>query len=767
MPYINQINVGGVLYDVQDLEASTAVPQIKQMISNVESSPATAAHAAGSYLIYNNTLCRASADIAVGDALTVGTNIAAVSGGLSGDVADLKSAMNDITETYFFGEIATAKADLVATYGKYTEDKLYRMNGVVDGTTTFSQLINSQSSGAYTVKIPIDTAKSIKYPVFKTSSDYGSVIIDENNVILAHYYETSENTGAYHTLNVPDGSKYLVLSVSASLSALDWSVTLFNDGYEDIKEDVKELDSRVANIENNGVKRIAKSEVSTFYETGYLYNVNPGVITIGTTTCNNVPKSSSSGAKTVKIPLTGIKELTYPMFKTSGYSGSFMCDENDVVIWAYYNTTKDTGAYKTISIPPNAKYFILSISQTLYATSWYYEISSKIRIPSPTPFEDANRNLCLAGIKTDILTNKIPYHRGFLFHKMENDNSLWYGTTFENAVQFAIAEFDVTQMRFAISPKDGRIIAAQRDARNGIWVFDGENTTHLNSFTTNPMAWLYNSGVDFIVDGSGNEHCIFAEYHGSPSSGTTFYVWRGTYPYTSASDWEIVMTQTYSNIMHFHMVRRDPWSNVLYLTSGDSNAQCSWWYSDNYGETWETLTTGATSGYPDQVCRTINFVFTKDWIYWATDHGTNHMLCKVSRDENGLIDVSSRVKLCDLPDGYATNSICYVESPNGIFMYDRVDTGYTSQYGDPVTMKFWDIEAEELVDIVTLGLTSNTWGGSRGKCYVNYTNGKEVKPAMGFSIDTPCIFDLVCDNPANIGTIAYDIGSKTVSEIEY
>lgn len=94
MPYINKINVGGVLYDVQDLEASTAVPQIKQMISNVESSPATAAHAAGSYLIYNNTLYRASADIAVGDALTVGTNIAAVSGGLAGDVADLKSALD-------------------------------------------------------------------------------------------------------------------------------------------------------------------------------------------------------------------------------------------------------------------------------------------------------------------------------------------------------------------------------------------------------------------------------------------------------------------------------------------------------------------------------------------------------------------------------------------------------------------------------------------------------------------------------------------------
>lgn len=96
MAYINKINVGGVLYDVQDLEASTAVPQIKQMISNAESSPATAAHAAGSYLIYNNTLYRASAAIAIGDTLTVGTNIDEVTDGLAEDVAELSGEVTDL-----------------------------------------------------------------------------------------------------------------------------------------------------------------------------------------------------------------------------------------------------------------------------------------------------------------------------------------------------------------------------------------------------------------------------------------------------------------------------------------------------------------------------------------------------------------------------------------------------------------------------------------------------------------------------------------------
>lgn len=175
MPYINKINVGGVLYDVQDLEASTAVPQIKQMISNVESTPATAAHAAGSYLIYNNTLYRSSAAIAVGDALTVGTNIAAVSGGLAGDVADLKSAIkNNYVE---LSNVATWElgAYLASNGTAIDNDKRIRtpvpinvFNGIVEASgnvvflvfyyTGFSTSTYISSSGAFSKFVDLNEA---------------------------------------------------------------------------------------------------------------------------------------------------------------------------------------------------------------------------------------------------------------------------------------------------------------------------------------------------------------------------------------------------------------------------------------------------------------------------------------------------------------------------------------------------------------------------------------------------------------------------------
>ena len=176
MPYINKINVGGVLYDVQDLEASTAVPQIKQMISNVESSPATAAHAAGSYLIYNNTLYRASAAIAVGDALTVGTNIAAVSGGLAGDVADLKSAL-------------TSTVDEIANYPAKTD--------VINITSTdFVQGYRHNQSGA---SIKNDSGYTTTKNVIQFKK--GDIFTHPTDQGIMYYFVTT--AGAFYKTYVP------------------------------------------------------------------------------------------------------------------------------------------------------------------------------------------------------------------------------------------------------------------------------------------------------------------------------------------------------------------------------------------------------------------------------------------------------------------------------------------------------------------------------------------------------------------------------------
>ena len=68
---------------------------VRAMMAPTESSStASAAHAAGSYFIYNNTLYQATADIASGGTITPNTNCKAVT--LGSDVSDLKSAINVI-----------------------------------------------------------------------------------------------------------------------------------------------------------------------------------------------------------------------------------------------------------------------------------------------------------------------------------------------------------------------------------------------------------------------------------------------------------------------------------------------------------------------------------------------------------------------------------------------------------------------------------------------------------------------------------------------
>ena len=59
-------------------------------LATIESSPATAAHAVGEYIVYNGQLYKVTAAISPGETLTPGTNIAAVSGG---GLNDLKNEM--------------------------------------------------------------------------------------------------------------------------------------------------------------------------------------------------------------------------------------------------------------------------------------------------------------------------------------------------------------------------------------------------------------------------------------------------------------------------------------------------------------------------------------------------------------------------------------------------------------------------------------------------------------------------------------------------
>src|SRR5690606_17989348 len=105
--------------------------------------------------------------------------------------------------------------------------------------------------------------------------------------------------------------------------------------------------------------------------------------------------------------------------------------------------------------------------------------------------------------------------------------------------------------------------ATRRGRYDSLWIWDGTTTHELfrAGSAVRPKGWLYNSGVEFTRDVNGVEYCLFAEYGGDVTAQTGgFNVWRGKYPYTSESDWEVVFYQDYDGevsdksnaISHFH-----------------------------------------------------------------------------------------------------------------------------------------------------------------------------------------------------------------------
>ena len=509
--------------------------------------------------------------------------------------------------------------------------------------------------------------------------------------------------------------------------------------------------------------------------------------------CDMTPVTSQSGLHYAIIELT--EKDRYFLINGIGGSGPRLwcfLDKDNVILSAADAYAEENDLL--LQVPLNARYLILNsrgggVSYRYYPSSSEFneihddeikeikgnvaEIEKGISVsmfreqitPNINAYNDSERKtFCLAGLDTAITNNAMPYTQGLLWHTYpKSDGTLYYSTSVEGEKEVIgkMSQWNPIGRIFAISPKDKRVICTYTEKRAGICVFDGENTTLLESINgVKPCGWLYNSGVDFINDGE-DEYCIFAEY----GMLNEFHVWRGKYPYTSESDWEIVLTKSNEDITHLHQIRRDPWTDILYCTSGDYVGKLYWWYSLDKGKTWIQLTDGTL--WESHCARCINFIFTEDYIYWATDYGENHSLNRIKRGNDGIIDITTREKLADLPYGQATNSICYHEGANGIFMYERLDSTFQEQVKGYYTLfysideaklyklKYYTLNDKEYQDFI--GTTSLAWGGHRGKCYLNYANAQIPYPMMGFTVYTPCIINLIGTDNRSIGTIYYKL----------
>jgi len=71
------------------------------------------------------------------------------------------------------------------------------------------------------------------------------------------------------------------------------------------------------------------------------------------------------------------------------------------------------------------------------------------------------------------------------------------------------------------------------------------------------------------------------------------------------------------DVRHIHFVQWDPFDECLWMGTGDADKECRLYRSVDQGVSWEVVGEGS------QLWRTIGLVFTRDYLYWGTDAGSD------------------------------------------------------------------------------------------------------------------------------------------------
>ena len=346
-------------------------------------------------------------------------------------------------------------------------------------------------------------------------------------------------------------------------------------------------------------------------------------------------------------------------------------------------------------------------------------------------------NLSLCWISTLVKENNIPYNNGYYFSDYPHKTGKVYfsKSLLGNAIQ--VADFSeskatkgvsIAENVLAVSPKYGTIITGLFDIEPayGLEVYEDGLYSQLNIDGAPIHAWLYNVGIGFFVDCNGEEYCLLGEFSHEPATHRRMF--KGKYPYSDIKSWKIVheFVDDIGKVIvpSYYQINQDPWSKLLYCTTGPNTEDASILYSQDDGDSWNLL----IGNLPAGCLKMINFIFLEEYVWWASDESP-HLLFRVKRDENGIIDPKTMEIVAHLPFIQATNAMAYIDYLNCFFFYDRVFDNDKMK----LQVCIYDIEYNKLhhiVDFAHIGDCSRPWG-FRGRCYNFYPNLSEKYLAMG------------------------------------
>ncbi len=451
--------------------------------------------------------------------------------------------------------------------------------------------------------------------------------------------------------------------------------------------------------------------------------------------------TSADGKKASSAKRIRIDDFTVDAIEIvpdNGYSvGVVAYDSNGTYVgyWVSGNTYEKALHLYTDAIPmgeikaanPDYKYTIVgsNASGQNIATSEYKHFSFKMlsvgedKLPSYIDVPYSNGGMSLKAFKELHFTDGTQFIRTAALWVDINDTFYVSETPRQHKVKLFEWDYSVTSFSpeyySAAFLKDGSILFVFRtqfynptatpsdDYRQNPIIYTKDSSGQYNAsvidFGSNlkPTGWLQNIGFIELY----NENCLlFAEY--TRGNEIKARVWRIEYPIINYQNWSIVAeheipTPWESGFKHYHTVQQDPFTGVVYLTSGDNDLGTGIWYTIDGGQTFTQIDEYSRAKY-----RMLNMVFTEEYIYWASDDwAPNHLLWKVERDANGVIDPNTLTQVLKFPSEQqsqyiATYATIFMPDFNALLILDRIDTNNPSLSTTKIPVRVFDINGNQL-----------------------------------------------------------------------
>lgn len=279
------------------------------------------------------------------------------------------------------GELTKRVNSMEPSVNKYLINKTSTMDVVEDVTSEYTITKGSQAYGNVGSAISIGIQSILEYVVIDTEGVIVEFMSEERAIGVSSYLQYVDSNGIIierdfinigvgvackTTIIFPEGAVRAYVTGNKGTIQIFKSSSVLVSQFEGIKHKMDNLptvgkleDITIADNPDSIVDAINKGCTLSMGGT-LILNKQEIFDKWGITSANNMFIAGTVGSKisllkgqdvrNIKIPVKDGDIITYPMFKTSQINGSFLIDNNNIVLEAFINNTKPDGTLGTVEV---------------------------------------------------------------------------------------------------------------------------------------------------------------------------------------------------------------------------------------------------------------------------------------------------------------------------------------------------------------------------------------------------------------------------------